>query len=102
MKKSETYMQLENGVWWHDANHPDLCKMYSPGLPVHKVEVIEGAIEGEQYHAWWENKDNCFIMIWPRKSLVEMCFPYGTKPEEELGRGFLLPVTIKDLEKVLD
>lgn len=29
--------------------------------------------------------------------LVEMCFPYGTKIEEQQGRGQLLPVIVEEI-----
>ena len=96
------------GTFWHDATDPRMFDIgiYGSGCGVSKVQVTECAAEGAKYWAWWEQykvydaKDAHFCMIWPSKALVEMCFAYGSKVEEEHGRGKLCPVDIVELEEL--
>lgn len=70
------------------------------GNPIYKVEVKEGKEQQVGYWAWWDEKDKEFCHVYSAKFLVEMCFPYGTKIEEERGNGKLVPVDITILEEV--
>lgn len=66
--------------------------------PILKVRVVELSEETDDaYWAWWNAEDGCFHHVYPKKLLVEMCFPYGTQPETERGYGELLPVSIEEL-----
>lgn len=66
--------------------------------PIIQVEVSEGQDTPGSYWGWWDAGEQRFGIVWYRKFLVEMCFPYGTKAEEERGKGKLLPVNIKVLQ----
>lgn len=39
------------------------------------------------YWGWYSNEDERFVFIWQAYLLLDMCFPYGMKAEEERGRG---------------
>lgn len=53
--------------------------------------------ETSPYWAWWDNAKKCFPppMIWGHKSLVEMCFPYGSQVEADKGRGEMCNVVVE-------
>ncbi len=67
-------------------------KMCGSNHPI--VKVMVRANDGGDYWAWWDNNDSCFMFVYRRKVLVEMCFPYGTKAEESRGRGELMCVEV--------
>lgn len=89
----------------HFHGHPRTVALYfEKPEPIFVVLVSEGIEEqnGIQYWAWWNEKDQVFEMVYPSKGVVNMCFPYGAKAEEECGRGKLLPVVkIQILESCL-
>jgi hypothetical protein len=101
MRETMCYMQwnAEHRRFYHSANRTQICRMYESKLPVHQVHVTEGEMRLAMvpYWGWWNNETERFEMIWPQRYAVEMCFPYGTGPEEARGRGWLLPVDIEDL-----
>ena len=39
------------------------------------------------YWGWYEDRDEKFLMLYPQKFLLKMCFMYGMKVEEEKGKG---------------
>lgn len=47
------------------------------------------------YWAWWDNKDNCFCMIFHSRKSIEVCFEYGYKIEEDRGNGKLTNVAVE-------
>lgn len=68
--------------------------------PILQVEVSEGMDTPGTYWAWWDEQDQAFQFVNANKMGVEICFAYGSRAEEERGKGKLLPVSIKILEKV--
>lgn len=68
--------------------------------PILEVRVSEGTDTKDSYWGWWNEEAQRFMFIFPRKFLVEMCFPYGTRIEEEQGLGKLLPVNVEIIGKV--
>jgi hypothetical protein len=54
---------------------------------------------GDQW-GWWDAEDKTFCMIFPRRMLVEMCFTYGSKVEEERDRGRVVQVRIEPRDTV--
>ena len=39
------------------------------------------------YWGWYDFEEQKFTMIYAKRFLLEMCFPYGIKAEEEKNRG---------------
>ena len=39
------------------------------------------------YWGWYDNKKEIFTMIYSKRFLLEMCFPYGIKSSEETNHG---------------
>jgi hypothetical protein len=79
-----------------------MCGSYgAPGRvdpPIVRARVAE-IQPGEEspYYGWWSNENECFSMIFPSKGQSEICFTYGSKAEEERGRGHQLNVTVTEL-----
>ena len=112
------YAGLESAKWPGQADgpagfYPSMaaidCHYGSEKPPIHRVRVTAGVdnllgqeISPSHYAmwAWWDTKDKEFQFVFAFRGAVEMCFPYGTKIEEELGRGKLLAVTVEVLEQV--
>jgi hypothetical protein len=69
-------------------------------FPIFEVMVSEGTDTPDSYWAWWNAEEERFAMVFRSRQLVECCFPYGSKVEEERGRGKLLPVNVKVIRKV--
>jgi hypothetical protein len=96
----EPYPQ-ENEKWQyqnfgiHEKTHCLFSQLaQDPKTPILKVRITEDS-DGIWW-AWWDNKDNEFQHIYPKRFLVEMCSPYGFIPEEKRGDGRILPVTIEE------
>ena len=64
--------------------------------PVERV-VVRDLHEGEvgDYWAWWDAKKARFDFVFPSRSLVDMCFPYGSKIETEKGNGEIVNVFVE-------
>ena len=96
MRTSSLWCQRdEKGRPVHFANHPEVSRMYDPALPVHAARVTEAENKPDCYWAWWDQERGSFMFVYPARSLVEMCFHYGTRVEERRGKGHLLPVAIE-------
>jgi len=82
-----------------DAN-PRVVKLYGD-YPIHRVRVtlIEGNHDG-MYWGWLATGSKCPSMIYDARQLVEMCFTYGTKCEEERGYGKVIGLLVEDLGEV--
>lgn len=65
------------------------------------VEVVRGThSDPGGYWGWWNLEKLHWEMVFGSRVQVEVCFPYGANAEEERGRGWLLPVDVKVLEKI--
>lgn len=79
----------------HFQTDPRVTALYDEDEPVFKAEVVETTADTPGcYWAWWDNEDNEFQFTAYKRFLVDMCFAYGSKVEEEHGRGHLIPVTL--------
>jgi len=70
-------------------------------FPILEVVVEEGTDTPDSYWGWWDSERQAFNIVFARKLLVEICFPYGSKAEEDRGRGKLLPVNVRVIREVL-
>lgn len=100
MKSTVCYMIYSKNKYWHEGNSPFFCKLFHMDGEIHKVEITENNDDSPKYYAFWDNSRNRFINVWYTRSLVEMCYPYGTKVLEKNGEGKLMGVDINFLEKV--
>ena len=47
------------------------------------------------YYGWYDAKDQRLSMVFHARKLVEMCFPYGSRAEENCGRGRLVALHVE-------
>lgn len=54
-----------------------------------KVSEVQSEDEkdGADYWGWYDYTNKKFSMIYPKRFLLNMCFPSGIKATEEAGRG---------------
>ncbi len=99
-EKGLFYMHVSKGLYWNESKNAWHCSLYDSVAPIHKVKITEDLSGKSQYWAWFENEKQDYEMVWPKKLLAEMCFPYGSKIEEDRGRGKLTCVNIEFVEIV--
>lgn len=91
------FANLTNLGYRNIYKHPILVQACS-NLPIHHI-MVEEVPEGDPQAYWgwkdFERKEYC--MIWASKILLEICFPYGYRFEEERGKGKIVNLKIKDL-----
>lgn len=97
-----------NGRFHHIHSHPRSTRMYDERAALWRLtlrRVKPGEPEG-QYWGWWDHKRLEFpthkeglSMVYPRRGLMEMCFPYGSKAEAEAGRGEVLNLELVGSER---
>lgn len=56
--------------------------------------------ETPDYWSWWDEKEQRFEFTWAAEFLLEMCFTYGTKAEEERGRGKKMRTVVEVVREV--
>lgn len=94
------YMQYRVNRYWHESKNAWHCSLYGENNPIHEVMVTEDLTNTSQYYAWFNNEKKDFEYIWGSELQTKMCFPYGTKVEEELGRGRLTRVNIEFIKVI--
>lgn len=84
-----------NGKSWFahvgDKKWVELHLLKDPIIPVKVVIDEKGS-----YYGWLENGKNKPCMIYHAKRLLDMCFPNGTKAEEQRGRGKVIRLSVKE------
>jgi hypothetical protein len=66
-----------------------------------QVEITKGDHNiPDGYWGWWNIETQRFEMVFASKVQVEVCFPYGSKAEEDRGRGKLLPLNVRVIGEV--
>jgi len=65
---------------------------------IYKIDVKEATKDEETSYVGWLDSEGNISFIFPNLVLLEVCFPYGTKPEIELGRGKIIKIVIKEIE----
>lgn len=73
--------------------------VYGESLDAVPVEVLVREVSEDEtpnFYAWWENSTESFpsSFVWPSRTQVSVCFPYGPEVLEERGEGKLLPVNV--------
>jgi len=110
MKRTEMYCgKLKNGSYFDfypSAMAVGMCGHNEDEIyHVRVTEVMEADIDkkkntprdADHFFAWWDADDKKFTHVYPSIVQVEMCFPYGSKAEIELGRGQTYQVKIIEI-----
>ncbi len=88
------WANVKNGIFYHPVPDKGVAKLYAGDRPVVQVEVKEDP-EGT-YFGWVDADRETGIpsMIWPARSLFEMCFPGGSKSEVNRGKGRVAQLSV--------
>ncbi len=54
-------------------------------------------IKDNDYWAWWEFEENNYTLVWHKRFLLNMCFPYGIQLTEEKNKGKAYRVNVKQV-----
>lgn len=87
-----------NNHYNHFGIHPKLASVY--GDKPEDIETLKMKISNEQtipklnnkykvadYWGWYDNEKKKFTLIYAQYFLLNICFPYGLKAQEERGDG---------------
>lgn len=75
--------EIKDRFWHIGTKHwVELHLLADPVVPVTVTVDPNGS-----YYGWLDNKDDTPSMVWPAEILFEMCFPSGSKPYVDAGRG---------------
>jgi len=94
IKEFEISAVLDGKSWKYFGIHESLVSLY--GVNKEDIKTLVMKISDNQniedlnknnadYWGWFDN--NKFTLIYPKRFLLEMCFPYGLKVTEKSGRG---------------
>jgi hypothetical protein len=87
----------KNGHFYHPVVDKGLAKLYAGDRSLVQVEVQEDPTG--TYFGWVDAEQGSGIptMIWPNRSLFEMCFPSGSRAEVDLGKGRVAQMSINPI-----
>jgi len=99
----------KNGIYKHFGISEITASLYGSKLSEIikvKVEISEDQSpvppkhvpNQADYWAWVDSKGKLSTLIWPQWFLLNMCFPYGLKAEEERGGGKAYRVNILEID----
>lgn len=91
------------GFRWGDLMSTALGTSYCGTGDVYRVRVrdLEPG-EASPYWAWWEHADVAFRWVWPKKLLVQVCFPDLGESDVRQGRGEFVNVAVEEVLGVVD
>jgi hypothetical protein len=109
MEKTYKYNAVFNGKHYdHFGIHPKLGSLYGD-KPEDIVEVELKICDDQNipissdnknmifdYWGWFDYDKQSFTMIYPKRFLLEMCFPYGIKASEDKNQGKAYRLEIVD------
>lgn len=106
----ECYIEETKAGWAHDGENWQAIKTLCGGT-VHRVRVTELADGDPTANGWaWRDDDwrelvdgewvtkPLLHIVYSHRDFLEIAFPYGTKAEEERGRGKVVQVRVEVLE----
>lgn len=105
MSKRECELYCHKMKWGyaHFYGSPSLVGYCDSGeAEVLRARVSEYKGDNPEYWAWWDNDDNEFHFVWPRKGQVEICSPDGFKESIKIGEGKLCAVKVDIIGKTSD
>ena len=97
-------LREQDGILYFTNIFPDprtvrMC-LNSPE-PIFEIDVKESDIDNNQpYWGWLDAEDGEIRYVFPAKTLVSACFPYGVKAAEESGQGKMIKVAITEIKQI--
>jgi len=78
--------------WW--------VQVHGLSEPIVEVDVTEVAVDDESgtHWGWLRSTRDVPEMIWPKRFLLGMCFPYGPEIEEKSGKGRVVRLAVREIE----
>ena len=64
---------------------------------IYEIDIKEARSNEDTPYWGWLYPDGKISMVFHSKILVEVCFTYGTKIEEEAGKGKLIQIVINEI-----
>ena len=93
------YSQTSPSRWWiglHGFPYPIVEVRVRERLPTDPPQVDPKLPD---YWGWLDTDDQeQYIFIWPSDGQLDMCFPYGPKAEEEVGRGRKVNLIVEEVK----
>lgn len=65
------------------------------GTPIYPVDITETDNPTKDSYWAWKELDGNIGMVFYDFLFLDMCFPYGSKAEEDAGRGKVIRVDVK-------
>lgn len=92
---------VRRGEWLHSFfPHAGLCGTCTDSDPVVRVRVTPD--DSGDHWSWWDTARGVFLFTNGHREGVEICFPYGTKVDEERGRGKVIRVRVDVLREATE
>lgn len=76
----------------HDEYIAKIC-FYKPVERFVVRDLCDG--EASEYWAWWDARKQRFECVFPHRSGVAICFPYGPEVETQRGNGEVVNVMVE-------
>lgn len=83
--------------YYHDIFNNELSVKIFSEDKIYKIDVREAKPDEETPYVGWLDNEGNIVLIFPNRILLEVCFTYGTKAEEERGNGKVIRVFIKEI-----
>ena len=74
-------------------------KYYKLEFDLHSNQSEKDMKRAVDYHGWLDFENNVLRHVWGSRGQTAMCFPYGSKTEEEKGSGILLRLKLISFEE---
>ena len=68
--------------------------------PIYEIEVTETNKPTDESYYAWKNLEGAISMIYYGIFILNICFPYGYRSEEEAGYGKVIRVNIEEIREV--
>lgn len=94
---SECYAHCHFGAYRDFFPHQDIVRSIGGNDPIHRVRITTDA-DGS-FWSWWNAEKSRHDFTWSHRDGVEICFPYGSKAEEDRGRGKVVRVRVERIEE---
>lgn len=90
----ELYAHKRESGYWH-AGSKKFVEAHMLHDPIVQIELTE---DPEGTYWGWLAKDATYpSMVWPKKMLLDICFPYGPDVEQERGKGRVVRMVVKEI-----